>query len=82
MKNILEITKGLGIPENFVIPYGWDKAKIDLKYFDQLKDKKETELRLQKEINRLDRQVEQAECRWQRMLDKLNQNADGGYRNE
>lgn len=49
---------------------------------DELKDKKETELRLQKEINRLDRQVEQAECRWQRMLDKLNENADGGYRNE
>ena len=44
MKNILEITKGLGIPENFVIPYGWDKAKIDLKYFDQLKDKKDGKL--------------------------------------
>ncbi|MDY5929272.1 MAG: formate--tetrahydrofolate ligase, partial [Candidatus Onthovivens sp.] len=40
MKNILEITKGLRIPDEYVIPYGFDKAKIDLKYFDQLKDKK------------------------------------------
>ena len=29
MKNILEITKGLGIPDEWVIPYGFDKAKID-----------------------------------------------------
>ena len=41
MKNILDITKGLGIPENFVIPYGWDKAKIDLKYKEELKNKKD-----------------------------------------
>ena len=40
MKNILEITRGLEIPDEYVIPYGFDKAKIDLKYFDQLKDKK------------------------------------------
>jgi len=36
MKNILEITKGLNIPDNFVIPFGWDKAKIDLRYRDEL----------------------------------------------
>ena len=39
---------------------------------DELKEKKETELRLQKEINKLDKQVEQAEYRWKKMLDKLN----------
>ena len=37
MKNILELTKGLGIPDSFVQPYGWDKAKIDYKYRDELK---------------------------------------------
>ena len=31
MKNILEITRGLEIPDEYVIPYGFDKAKIDLK---------------------------------------------------
>ena len=41
MKNILDITKGLGIPDSFVIPYGWDKAKIDLKYKEELKNKKD-----------------------------------------
>ena len=39
MKNILEITKGLGIPENFVIPYGWDKAKINLEYYKEIEDR-------------------------------------------
>ena len=28
MKKILDLTTGLGIPEDFVIPYGHDKAKI------------------------------------------------------
>ena len=44
MKNILDITKGLGIPDSFVIPYGWDKAKIDLSYKEELKDKKDGKL--------------------------------------
>jgi len=44
MKNILDITKGLGIPDEYVIPYGWDKAKIDLKYKEKLKDNKDGKL--------------------------------------
>ena len=44
MKNILELTKGLGIPDSFVQPYGWDKAKIDLTFLDQLKDKPDGKL--------------------------------------
>ena len=44
MKNILDITKGLGIPNEYVIPYGWDKAKIDLKYKEELKNKKDGKL--------------------------------------
>ena len=44
MKNILEITKGLGIPEQYVMPIGWDKAKIDLKYKEILKNKENGKL--------------------------------------
>lgn len=44
MKNILELTKGLGIPEEYIQPYGWDKAKIDLKYKEKLKDNKDGKL--------------------------------------
>jgi len=44
MKNILEITRGLGIPDSFVVPYGWDKAKIDLKYKEELKDRPDGKL--------------------------------------
>ena len=44
MKNILELTKGLGIPDSFVQPYGWDKAKIDYKYREELKDKPDGKL--------------------------------------
>jgi len=44
MKNILDITKGLGIPDEYIIPYGWDKAKIDLKYKEELKNKKDGKL--------------------------------------
>jgi formate--tetrahydrofolate ligase len=32
MKNILDITRELNIPDDYVIPFGWDKAKIDLRY--------------------------------------------------
>ena len=39
MKNILEITKGLGIPDEYVIPYGWDKAKINLEYYKEIEDR-------------------------------------------
>ena len=44
MKNILDLTRGLGIPNEYVIPYGWDKAKIDLKYKEELKNKKDGKL--------------------------------------
>jgi len=44
MKNILELAKELNIPEEYVIPYGWDKAKIDLKYKDVLKDRPDGKL--------------------------------------
>ena len=39
MKNILEITKGLGIPDEYVIPYGWDKAKINLGYYKEIENR-------------------------------------------
>ena len=44
MKNILDLTDSLNIPRDYVIPYGWDKAKIDLKYKEELKDKKDGKL--------------------------------------
>ena len=39
MKNILDLTKELSIPNDYVIPYGWDKAKINISYLNQLKDR-------------------------------------------
>ena len=39
MKTCLELAKELGIPENFVIPYGWDKAKINLEYYKEIEDR-------------------------------------------
>ena len=39
MKKILDLTNGLGIPEDFVIPYGHDKAKIDLAYKNEIEDR-------------------------------------------
>jgi len=36
MEPIGEIAKKLGIPEKYLIPYGHTKAKVDLKYFDEL----------------------------------------------
>lgn len=44
MKNILDLTKELGVPDGYVIPYGWDKAKIDLRYKDVLKDRPDGKL--------------------------------------
>ena len=40
MKNILKLAKELAIEEDKIIPYGWDKAKIDLTA-DDLRDKKD-----------------------------------------
>lgn len=38
MKKILEITKKLNIPEDYVIPYGHYMAKIDYSYYNKVKD--------------------------------------------
>ena len=42
--NILNLSRTLGISEEYVIPYGWDKAKIDLKINEKLKDKPDGKL--------------------------------------
>lgn len=44
MDNIYQIAKKAGIKEEFVIPYGLDKAKIDLKINDTIKDNKDGKL--------------------------------------
>ena len=38
MKNIYEIAKKAGINEEYVIPYGKDKAKIDLALMEKVKN--------------------------------------------
>jgi formate--tetrahydrofolate ligase len=44
LKKITTIAKKAGIPLKYVEPYGQYKAKIDLKYFDELKDKEDGKL--------------------------------------
>ena len=44
MVNIYEIAKKVGIKEEYVIPYGLDKAKIDFKINEELKNKKDGKL--------------------------------------
>ena len=39
MGNIFDIAKRLGIDDKYVIPFGYDKAKISLKIMDELKDR-------------------------------------------
>jgi len=51
MKPIMEIGKGLGIPEKDLIPYGHTKAKVSLDYIDKLKSKKDGKLILVTAIN-------------------------------
>jgi formate--tetrahydrofolate ligase len=51
MKPIMAIGKGLGIPETDLIPYGHTKAKVELKYIDSLKSKKDGKLILVTAIN-------------------------------
>ncbi len=51
MKPIMEIGKGLGIPEKDLIPYGHTKAKVSLSYIDSLKSKKDGKLILVTAIN-------------------------------
>jgi formate--tetrahydrofolate ligase len=51
MKPIMEIGKGLGIPEKDLIPYGHTKAKVHLDYVDSLKSKPNGKLILVTAIN-------------------------------
>lgn len=51
MKPIMEIGKGLGIPEKDLVPYGHTKAKVSLDYIDTLKSKKSGKLILVTAIN-------------------------------
>lgn len=44
LKNIAEIAKNLGIPGQYVLPYGHYKAKIDLAINERLKDKPDGKL--------------------------------------
>ena len=39
MGNIFDIAKRLGIDDKYIIPFGYDKAKISLKIMDELKDR-------------------------------------------
>ena len=39
MKTCLELANRLGIDSQYIIPYGWDKAKIDLKYYKQIENR-------------------------------------------
>jgi len=51
MKPIMEIGAKLGIPAESLIPYGHTKAKVDLKFIDGLKSKKNGKLILVTAIN-------------------------------
>ena len=51
MKPIMEIGRGLGIPEQELIPYGHTKAKVSLSYIDSLKSKPNGKLILVTAIN-------------------------------
>ena len=51
MKPIMEIGKGLGIPEKDLIPYGHTKAKVALSYIDSLASKPNGKLILVTAIN-------------------------------
>jgi len=44
MEPIGEIAKKLGIPEKHLIPYGHTKAKVDLKYFEELSERPDGKL--------------------------------------
>jgi formate--tetrahydrofolate ligase len=44
MKTAFELAERLNIPKEFLIPYGYDKAKIDLKYNEVLKGKPDGKL--------------------------------------
>ena len=49
LKNIIKLANDLGIQDQYVIPYGWDMAKIDLTAED-FKNKKDGKLVLVKQL--------------------------------
>ncbi len=51
MKDIYEITKSLSIPEKYVYKYGNFKAKIDLRYYDEIKSAENGKMVLVTAIN-------------------------------
>jgi formate--tetrahydrofolate ligase len=51
VKDIYEITKSLSIPEKYVYKYGNHKAKIDLRYFDEIKSGNDGKMVLVTAIN-------------------------------
>ncbi|HQA06262.1 MAG TPA: formate--tetrahydrofolate ligase, partial [Clostridiales bacterium] len=51
LRPITEIAEKIGIDEEYLIPYGKYKAKIDLEYLNTLKDKKDGKLILVTAIN-------------------------------
>lgn len=44
LKNIYEISRSLNIPDEYIEPYGKYKAKIDLSYYEKIKDRKDGKL--------------------------------------
>ena len=44
MSNIFDIAKKINIDDKYVIPYGYDKAKISLKIMDELEDRPDGKL--------------------------------------
>ena len=51
MKNILEISQKLNIPEDYIECYGKDKAKISDKYYEKILERKDGKLILMTSIN-------------------------------
>ena len=39
MGNIFDVAKMINVDEKYLIPFGYDKAKISLKIMDELKDR-------------------------------------------
>lgn len=40
MKNILQLAAELNVDTSYIVPYGWDKAKIRKEYYEKIKDNK------------------------------------------
>ncbi|MCD6363353.1 MAG: formate--tetrahydrofolate ligase [Synergistetes bacterium] len=44
LRKITEIASELGIPDEYLIPYGWYKAKVDWRYFSEIKHRDDGKL--------------------------------------